>query len=297
MRPQLIPYAEIPNLPAREHDANKGDCGRIAVIGGSRGMAGAPCLAAKAAYRSGAGLVLVAVPKSIWDVVASKLDEAQTRGVGGDSAQFFQESDVNELKKICEWADVLVMGPGMTQSAETVKAVQKIVESCECPMVLDADALNAFGRGRAELIFASQKKNTRREVVLTPHPGEMARLLNMSTADVQSDRPQAALACADLTSAVVVLKGAGTLVCDGKYIFLNRTGNPGMATGGTGDVLSGVIGGLMGQGMPAFEAACLGVHLHGLAGDIAAEKRGMWSLIAGDLIDELPAAFLRRVGT
>ena len=154
--------------------------------------------------------------------------------MGGGIDAIFSETDVKELKKICEWADVVVDGSGHDAKPGDDEGVQKLVESCDCPMVLDADALNAFGRGRAELIFASQKKNTRREVVLTPHPGEMARLLNMSIADVQSDRPQAALACADLTSAVVVLKGAGTLVCDGKCIFLNRTGNPGMATGGTG---------------------------------------------------------------
>lgn len=293
MRPNLFPFAEIPTLPPRANDANKGDCGRIVVIGGSRGMAGAPCLAAKAACRAGSGLVLVAVPKAIWDVVAIKLDEAQTRGVGADDDVAFTEWSSLELLKICDWADVVVMGPGMAQHSGTVKAVHELVDKCEKPMVLDADALNAFGGGRAELLFASQKKNSRRELVLTPHPGEMARLLNTSIDYVQGDRTQAVLACSDLTCSVVVLKGAETLVCDGRRLYLNRTGNPGMATGGTGDVLAGIVGALMGQGMPAFEAACLSVYLHGLAGDLAAAKLGMWSLIAGDLITELPAAFLK----
>ncbi|MEI6233350.1 MAG: NAD(P)H-hydrate dehydratase [Planctomycetota bacterium] len=293
MRPNLIPFADIPKLPPRASDANKGDCGRIVVVGGSRGMAGAPCLSARAACRSGAGLVLLAVPKSIWDIVATKLDETQTRGVGESQDASFSEHNAAELQKICGWGDVVVMGPGMSQHSGTIKTIQELVDTCERPMVLDADALNAFGGGRAELLFAAQKKNTRRELVLTPHPGEMARLLNTSTEYVQNDRVQAVLACSDLTCAVAVLKGAQTLVCDGRRLYVNRTGNPGMATGGTGDVLAGVIGALMGQGMPAFEAAVLGVYLHGLAGDFAAQKYGMWSLVAGDLIDELPYAFLK----
>jgi len=256
-------------------------------------MAGAPTFSARAACRSGAGLVLVAVPKAIWDVVAMKLDEAQTRGVGSVSDETFVDGCAPELLKICGWSDVVVMGPGMSQHSGAVKAVHEIVEKCERSMVLDADALNAFASGRAELLFASQAKNTRREIVLTPHPGEMARLLNTSVDYVQNDRTQAVLACSDLTCCVVVLKGAETLVCDGRRLYVNRTGNPGMATGGTGDVLAGIVGALMGQGMPAFEASCLSVYLHGLAGDIAAAKLGMWSLMAGDLINELPTAFLR----
>ncbi len=295
MRPNLIPFSDLPLLPPRENDANKGDCGRVVVIGGSRGMAGAPCLTARAACRSGAGLVLCAVPKKICDLVAMKLDEAQTRGVGAEEDDTFTEWSTLELLKICEWADVVAMGPGMTQNAGTVKAIRELVEKCDRPIVLDADALNAFGGGRAELIYAAQQKNSRREMVLTPHPGEMARLLNTTVEGVQGDRVQAVLACAELCGAVAVLKGAGTLVCDGTRLYVNRTGNPGMATGGSGDVLSGIVAALMGQGMPAFEAACLAVYLHGLAGDIGAQKRGMWSLVAGDLIEELPAAFLLHV--
>ena len=293
MRANIIPIAEIPALPTRANDANKGSCGRVVVIGGSRGMAGAPCLAARAAYRAGAGLVLCAVPKPIWDIVATKLDEVQTRGVGTKDDDTFTEWSALELLKICDWSDVVVMGPGMSQHTGTGKAIHEVVAKCEKPMVLDADGLNAFGGGRAELLFASQQKNDTRELVLTPHPGEMARLLNTSVDYVQGDRRQAVLACSDLTCAVVVLKGAETLVCDGRRLYANRTGNAGMATGGTGDVLSGIIGALMGQGMPAFESACLGVYLHGLAGDLVAAKRGMWSLIATDLIDELSAAFLK----
>ena len=283
----------VPPLPTRAPDANKGDCGKIMVVGGSRGMAGAPCLTSRAAFRSGAGLVLTVVPASIWDVAATKLDEAQTRGLGTPTDETFGEHAAGELLAISKWADVVAMGPGMTQNAPTAKSIREFVDACEKPLLLDADALNAFGSGRIELIFAAQKKNLRREMVLTPHPGEMARLLNLSTRGVQDDRRQAVLACAELSAAVVLLKGAETLVCDGERLYVNRTGNPGMATGGSGDALSGIVSALMGQGMPAFEAACLGAHLHGLAGDIAASRLGCWSLIASDIIEELPAAFLK----
>jgi NAD(P)H-hydrate repair Nnr-like enzyme with NAD(P)H-hydrate dehydratase domain len=133
VRSNLLPLAEIPSLPTRATDANKGDCGRVVVIGGSRGMAGAPCLAARAACRAGSGLVLVAVPKAIWDVVAMKLDEAQTRGVGDDDDATFTEWSSLELLKICDWADVVVMGPGMSQHIGTIKAVHELVDKCEKP--------------------------------------------------------------------------------------------------------------------------------------------------------------------
>lgn len=292
-RPGLTLSGAVPPLPTRAHDANKGDCGKILVVGGSRGMAGAPCLASRSAFRSGAGLVLAVVPASIWDITAAKLDESQTRGIGDAHSEAFSESAGAELLTIAKWADVVVMGPGMTQLPGPVKAIREFIDQCEKPIVLDADGLNAFGSGKIEALFASQKKNSRREMVLTPHPGEMARLLNLSTRGVQDDRRQAVMACAELTSTVVLLKGAETLVCDGQHLYVNRTGNPGMATGGSGDVLSGIIGALMGQGMPAFEAACLGAHLHGLAGDLSAARLGCWSLIASDIIEELPAAFMK----
>ena len=292
-RPGLALTGAVPALPTRASDTNKGDCGKIMVVGGSRGMAGAPCLASRAAFRSGAGLVLTVVPSSIWDVAAIKLDESQTRGVGPPDAETFDENAAGAWLSISKWADVVALGPGMTQSAGTAKSIREFVDACEKPMLLDADALNAFGGGRIELIFAAQKKNARREIVLTPHPGEMARLLNLSTRGVQDDRRQAVLACAELSASVVLLKGHETLVCDGQRLYVNRTGNPGMATGGSGDALTGIIAALMGQGQPAFEAACLGAHLHGLAGDIAASRLGCWSLIASDIIDELPAAFMK----
>ncbi|HYG76684.1 MAG TPA: NAD(P)H-hydrate dehydratase [Planctomycetota bacterium] len=285
----------VPSLPQRATDANKGSCGRVLIVGGSRGMAGAPCLAARAAYRSGAGLVRVVVPRSIWDVVAIKLDECTTLGL-----ESTREGTFADLRQICEeesaWCDVAVLGPGISShSTRTLGQVRRCACVFNAPLVLDADALNAFAlHNLSELGEVRAKQKNAAPLVLTPHPGEMARLLKDTIVNVQTDRQEAALACQKLThGGVVVLKGESTVVTDGERVYVNPTGNPGMATGGTGDVLCGIIAALIGQRMSAYDAACLGVYLHGLAGDLAAKRLGMWSLIASDLIDELPNAFLQ----
>lgn len=278
----------LPALPKWELDANKGDRGKVVIVAGSRGMAGAPCLAARGACRGGAGLVRVAVPLSIWDIAAIKLDECLTEGLPETQEGSVALSAHKEIEKLSAWADVVVMGPGMSQHLSTATLIQRVFSDIAKPFVLDADALNAF-QGHIASIGAAQQKFPQRPVVLTPHPGEMARLLGITIAEVQSHREDAVRQAAQSAHAVSILKGAGTLVCDGKRIYKNTTGNPGMATGGTGDVLSGLIGALIGQGMEAFDAACLGVHLHGLAGDLAAKAKGC-SMTAGDLVEHLPAA-------
>jgi len=283
----------LPRLPMRAPDANKGDCGRVLIVAGSRGMTGAPCLAARGACRGGAGLVRVAVPETVYGIVASKvLDECLVEGLKRDSAGSFSRIAFPALKTLCEWADVVVMGPGMSQAKQTVELVRRVVEEVDKPLVLDADGLNAFAGGALKLLQAAQRKWPGRMLVMTPHPGEMARLLGGSPRDIQADRAGAALKLTLDASAVAVLKGAGTLVCDGRRMYRNTTGNAGMASGGTGDVLSGLIGALIGQGLGAFDAACLGVYLHGAAGDLASKRLGMWSMLAGDLAEELPNAFL-----
>ena len=298
--PEIV--TSIPALPRRAGTANKGDCGKVLIIGGSRGMAGAPCLAARAAYRGGAGLVRVAVPFSLWDVAATKLDECLTDGCPETKTGSFSNKSEKKLLELCAWAEVVVLGPGMSQNPETAGLIRKLVRSLTRPLVLDADGLNAFaGEHIGSAGFQPAKNKGRqdacapRTVVLTPHPGEMGRLLGQSAQEVQAQRTQAVRACVQLTQAVVVLKGAGTLVADGQRLYENKTGNAGMATGGTGDVLSGLIAALLGQGLAAFDAACLGVYLHGLAGDLACQRLGMWSMVAGDLIDELPNAIKAEV--
>jgi len=294
-------------LPRRAKDANKGDCGKLLIVGGSRGMAGAVCLAARAAGRSGAGLVKVAVPEPVWDVVATKLDEALTAGLPATRCGSLAEKALDPLLEAAAWSDVVVLGPGLGTDPQTVAVVREATRRIAKPLVLDADGLNAFA-ARVGQLGRIQSTLKDRPMVLTPHPGEMARLLSgpprtpraprterlggpLTAKAVQADREGALRACARAAKAVVLLKGAGTLVSDGRRRYLNRTGNAGMATGGSGDVLAGLLGALIGQGLDAYEAACLAAYLHGLAGDLAARRLTQWSLVAGDLVDELPNAF------
>ena len=257
-------------------------------------MAGAPCLAARGAYRSGAGLVRVFVPESIWDIAAIKLDECTTAGLPETSSGTFKN-----LARIWTeepaWCHAAVLGPGIgSGNAATMAEVRRCATLFPQALVLDADGLNAFSDKRlSELGEARRKRKALRPLVLTPHPGEMARLLKISIERVQNDRQRAAIECQKLThGGVILLKGEGTIVTDGRRVYVNKTGNPGMATGGTGDVLSGMIAALIGQHMDAFDAACLGAFLHGRAGDLTARRLGQHSMMAGDLLQELPNAFL-----
>ena len=249
------------------------------VVGGSVGMAGAPVLTAHAALRSGAGLVTLAVPSSIYPIVARKTPPE------------IMVQPFTALAPLLRKADVLALGPGLSQRPEARSFARQLIGAVDLPIVLDADGLNAFaGPARKKLI---KRKG---QLVLTPHPGEMARLLGISAAAVQRDRAATAVKAARELKAVVVLKGHRTVVADpsGRR-YVNTTGNPGMATAGSGDVLTGVIAALIGQGIPAFAAARAGVYLHGLAGDLAASKVGQVSLTAADILAALPSAFKRCV--
>lgn len=267
-------------LPKRKSDSHKGDYGRVLVVAGSRGMAGAATLAAQGAYRSGAGLVYLCCPSNLVDILSIK----QTCGVVWP---FEEATAVAQILEYASKCDVAVIGPGLSQSPGISAAVREIVGALEIPFVLDADGLNAFD-AFPELLGRGQAPR-----VITPHPGEAARLLKSLPTDIQSGREAAAKEMADRFLSVVVLKGHRTIVTDGKQTYLNKTGNPGMATGGSGDVLAGMIGALIGQKLPPYDAACLGVHVHGKAGDLAARKIGPVSLMATDLLESLPDAFRR----
>ena len=277
---------KLPTLPPRGKDANKGDFGRVLVIAGSRGMVGAACLAASSALRAGAGLVKLAVPHSVWDVAAAKLTCVMTVGLAETADGMFAERAADAALAEAAWASVVALGPGVGRAHETGAFVRRLIRAIEVPLVLDADGLFHIA-GMLDLLVSRGHPT-----VLTPHPGEMARLLRCDVAAVQADRRKTASDFAQRCGVVCVLKGAGTVVSDGARTYVNTTGNPGMATAGTGDVLTGVIAGLLAQGLSAFDASVLGVHLHGLAGDVAAHKRGYHGLIATDLLDSLPSAFL-----
>lgn len=291
MAAQLRRIQTVPRLARRSRDAHKGSFGRVLVVGGSCGMIGAPALAANAALRAGAGLVTMAVPACVQQTVAS-LAPCATSVALPDTRDGLIADDGKALDDAVKDANVIAFGPGIGAGDKALdRKWLRLLRVCSArPVVIDADALNLLSRSRPGERCADGSR-----WVLTPHPGEMARWLGCSTADVQADRIGAAVRCRRGLHAaeecVVVLKGAGTVVTDGHRVFLNRTGNPGMATGGSGDVLTGVIAALIGQGLSLFDAAVLGVHIHGLAGDRAARRMGETSVIATDLIAFLPDAF------
>jgi NAD(P)H-hydrate epimerase len=261
----------------------------VLVVAGSRGMAGAAALCGASALRSGAGLVRVASPAEVQPTVASFEPSYMTYPLPCDQeGRIHVEPAWPILELLMAPCDVVAFGPGLGQSDEIRRLVRLLITQTDKPLVIDADGLNALV-GQTELLSKLD-----RPAVLTPHPGEFARLVGASTARVQSERVARAAKLARLAEPlVVVLKGAGTVVSDGRRYFINTTGNPGMATGGTGDVLTGVVAGVMAQKLPAFEAAQLGVFIHGLAGDIARDQNGEVGMIAGDVVDAIPDAFVQ----
>jgi NAD(P)H-hydrate epimerase len=272
----------IVTLPTRNKESHKGDFGRVLMIGGSRGMAGAIAMSGIAALRSGSGLLKIATPDSIQESVASFSPCLMTVGIESKKG-YFSSGAIDQLLEEAEWADVIAIGPGMGRFKSQQKLVETLYTELPQPLIVDADGLNLLADSDAAL---AEHKGLR---MLTPHPGEFQRLQECKTTDRET-MADMALEMAFEAQVTVVLKGARTLVTDGKDRFINRTGNPGMATAGSGDVLTGVIASLVGQGLEPFEASRLGVHLHGLAGDIAADSVGQTSLIATDLIEFLPAA-------
>ncbi len=275
----------LPKIPRRKKDTHKGDYGRILVVAGSYGMMGAAVLASQAALRSGAGLVTLAVPDSLVPVASSLQLCSVVQGVedtGEGALAGSASAQILEMR-----ADALIIGPGLGTHPETAHCVAQLVENVQVPFVLDADGLNAFADASGRLTLGESPR------VLTPHPGELGRILEIPKEDIQSNRKGFAQEAARRFWAVCVLKGHRSVITDGEQTVLNRTGNPGMATGGSGDVLSGVIGALLGQGTSTFDAARLGAHIHGLAGDIAAQQKGEISMLATDLLEALPAAFKR----
>lgn len=277
----------IPALPPRGSDAHKGLFGSVLVIAGSRGMGGAAGFVGASALRSGAGLVTIATPRETQPIVACFEPSYMTYPLPQDDAGLIDFPAAEAvLDRLIQRATVVAIGPGLGRSAGVTDLARWCVESVGLPTVIDADALNAL----AEVPEPWSK--LKREVVITPHPGEFARLIGKSTAEVQADREKHAVAYASGSDKlIVVLKGHETIVTNGKKVFTNTTGNPGMASGGSGDILTGVIAALLGQGLATFEAAQLGVYAHGLAGDVARDQNGVVGMIAGDIVDALADAF------
>jgi NAD(P)H-hydrate epimerase len=275
-------------LPARAPDAHKGRHGHLLVVAGSAGKTGAAVLAALGALRSGAGLVTCALPATQQPIVAARLAEAMTEPLPETGSRTLSGKALDRLLELAGRMAAVAIGPGAGLEAETQGLLRDLVVAVERPMVVDADALTALAGQPGRL------REARGPRILTPHPGEAARLLGGSVADVQADRIESARRLADAAGAWVALKGAGTVVASpGGEAVLNPTGNPGLATGGTGDVLTGIVGGLLAQGLDPEAAVRAAVYLHGLAGDLAAGERGQAGLLAGDVADKVPAALRR----
>ena len=276
----------LPNIPARSLDAHKGDFGRALLIGGSRGMTGAITLSGMAALRGGAGLVKLAVARSCWSVVAAHEPSYMTVPLPEDDAGRLSLAGRDEILELAEAATCVALGPGLGQSRDLEQLVASLYTQCSVPLVLDADALNALAKQPSVL----RKPGGAR--ILTPHPGEFGRIIGEKLSETENR--QRAIALAAECGIVLVLKGHHSQITDGAQTALNSTGNPGMATGGMGDVLTGLTTALVCQQLTPFDAARLAVHVHGRAGDLAAAELGEVSLIASDLIRYLPAA-LREV--
>lgn len=284
-------------LPERARDAHKGDFGHVLVAGGSAGFGGAPALAALAALRTGSGLVTAAVPASlVCGPIASLAPEAMAHPIEEDAGHMVGNAFLTWLFARRRF-DVIAVGPGLGQSTDTAAIVGALLKMHDVPLVLDADALNLIAASPDGLAGVRQEGGGSAVRVLTPHHAEAARLLGVSVEEVVADREGTARRLAEESGAVAVLKGHGTLVAApaGGRVAVCGAGNPGMATGGAGDVLTGMIASLIGQGLDAELAARAGVWLHAVAGDIAARRLDERSLLARDIVAEIPAA-MREVG-
>lgn len=268
-------------LPVRPQFSHKGDFGRVLLVCGSVGFTGAAALAARAALRTGAGLITVATPRQVWPIVAAKLDEPMVMPMAEDKAGRLSLQAAPALAQLLAKADACLIGPGLGRSEELDALVAALVGEARCPVVLDADGINAMAGHIDRLREAACP------LILTPHDGEFLRLspsaaLPPADFDTRADR---AMMLARQLGAVVLLKGYRTAITDGKRLYRNETGNPGMATGGSGDVLAGMLVSLLGQGLAPLEAAAAAAWLHGAAGDRCAAERGEYGMTPSDLID------------
>lgn len=285
--PELISDADVrPLIARRAADAHKGNFGHLLILGGAAGYAGAISLAGRAALRAGVGLLSMVVPRSIAAVVASTAPEAMVHGAPETELGSLAAASWDNWRAGLSSFSAILVGPGLTLHPDSQKLVERMLQDCSVPLLFDADALNVWAGRLDEL------KRRQAPLIITPHPAEMARLLGSSAAAVQAQRLATARQAAQRSQALVVLKGAGTLIAQADQpLQINLTGNPGMATGGSGDVLAGILGGFLAQGMKPFDAARAAVFLHGRSGDLAAAEQTQSSLVAGDLIECLPYAF------
>jgi len=273
-------------LPKRAKDSHKGDYGHVFVIAGSLGMTGAAYLCAQAAIRSGSGIVTLGIPEGLDFIMEVKLTEVIKKPLYQTTEMTLSARAQDQILEFSKSVDAIAIGPGLSQHPEVKRLIKEIIPELDKKTVIDADGLNALADEPGII------KKAKIPLVLTPHPGEMARIAKKSIDDVQSNRNEIALEYAQKLNVVLVLKGHKTIVANPEgELYINTTANPGMASAGMGDVLTGMIASFLGQGLEPFKAAKLGVYLHGAAGDLAAKEKGQSALIAGDLLDKLPIVF------
>ena len=278
MEPKILNHFDVKRLlPERDPWGHKGTFGKILLLCGSRGFTGAAYLAAMGALRSGAGLVFLGVPENIYAIEAVKLNEPVVFPLADRGGTVSREA-IPEILKRLPAMDAVLIGPGLGQSEDTLEVVKAVLENAECPVVLDADGINVMARHKD--ILRGRTATT----ILTPHDGEFARL----GGELTGERMAAARKMARELGCIVLLKGHATCITDGFTDFLNNTGNPGMAVGGSGDVLAGMITALLGQGLPPLDAAAVGAWLHGAAGDLCAEALEQYGMLTTDMLEALP---------
>ena len=264
-------------LPRRDRKAHKGNFGRVLILAGSVGCSGAPALAANAALRSGAGLIYVGVPEAIYPIVAAKLDEPMVFPLPCDAAGRYSEAALEEILRRLDVCDACLLGPGLGRSEAVFQITAAVLQHAKCPLILDADGINVL-EGHIDLLGQASCP-----VILTPHEGEFVRL----GGDLSQSRYLGAKALSEQTGATVVLKGYRTVIVGQGKSFLNTTGNPGMATGGSGDVLAGILLSFLGQGLAPADAAAAAVWVHGAVGDFCADAEGEYALAPTDIIANL----------
>ncbi|MEK7224893.1 MAG: NAD(P)H-hydrate dehydratase [Bacteroidota bacterium] len=276
-------------LLQRKAKTHKGDYGHILILAGSGRFSGAALLCAEAAMRAGAGLVTLGIPKSInLALIKIKPREVMTLPLAETKEGTLSGSAFTKISSMFKQIDVLIIGPGLGNSKSTHALIRKVINKCDHPMVIDADALNAISKNLK--ILRSHKS----EIVLTPHEKEFSRLFGLNISEVQKNRKLIAQNYAKYYNNVIILKGHNSIVADGRgKLYINKTGNPGMATAGSGDVLSGIAGAFLAQGLDAFSAAKYATYIHGLAGDLAAKDKTQMGLIASDIINRIPDALKR----
>ena len=274
-------------LTKRNPNSHKGSYGRVAIIAGSRGMTGAAYLASQSAIKTGSGLVYTLIPEYLETIMSIKLTEAIIKPINDKGKGHFVKESIEPIINELKAMDSIALGPGIGVDYDRIQLVSQIIKSIDIPMVIDADGINCLSKN---IEILKQRNNP---IIITPHPGEMSRLLNIDIEEIESKRQYYSKYLSDKFNVITVLKGNRTIVTalEGQP-YINNTGNPGMATAGSGDVLTGIIASLLGQGLDPFHAAKLGVELHGLAGDIARDKLGEYGMIASDIMEAIPHSII-----